>query len=457
MSNFDVALLPALPDGGAGVVSSGAFGGSPGEAPPDAFAQLLEELAGEAPQAFMGLTKPPLSGVSVGDAELETVAISTSADGWEPGESGTVPDSTSDDQDQDALALVVLTATIAPSVLPEASGGSLEPKAGIFHTGAGTEQVPVMTGETLDMSELAVTTRRPGEAETPFELPAGRGNRETAGKPEGQTGEALAGRDASAANDAARNIDTERARIAAIENASPHIRAEGNVTGAESGAGRARGANASHTDRTSFTESRTPPATPPVAAAESSGDAGRRQGSHGEQQSGLAARAYEGIGAEPSGQSVSVGQAFSQAVTAAAQSAGPVTAAGGVVSGEANALESQIVQGMQRLRKDGAEEIRVTLRPEYLGALTISLRVEGDSVTAVMHVDEPQVRAWVQAHESQLRQAMSNQGLTLERLVVTDERPGSDNRERDDQTRQGRRPNRQRQAEDPTPNFEVVA
>ena len=288
-------------------------------------------------------------------------------------------------------------------------------------------------------------------------MPAGRGDRETAGKLEGQTGEALAGRDASAANDAARNIDIERARIAAIENAVPHIRAEGNVTDAESGAGRARGANASNTDRTSFAESRTPPATPPVAAAESSGDAGRRQGSRGEQQSGLAARTYEGIGAEPSGQSVSVGQAFSQAVTAAAQSAGPVTAAGGVVSGEANALESQIVQGMQRLRRDGAEEIRVTLRPEYLGALTISLRVEGDSVTAVMHVDEPQVRAWVQAHESQLRQAMSNQGLTLERLVVTDERPGSDNRERDDQTRQGRRPNRQRQGEDPTPNFEVVA
>jgi len=450
MSNFDVSLLPVLPDGGAGAVSSGAFGGSPGEAPPDAFAQLLEELAGEVPQAFMGLPKPALSGVPVGEAELDTVALSISADGWEQGDSNVVSDSSSDDQD--APTTVALMATIAPVVLPEVAEGSREAKAAISQAKGETAQAPVVAGAFPETSEPGVTTPVPQvDGETPFEVPAGREDR-ALGKIEARAGEQPSGRDVNAVN-ADLQAHLDRARIAAIENAATHSGVERSASDAERGAGPARGASAASADRASFVESRTAPTAAPVVPAEASTDFGRRQDSRGEQ-SGLAARTYEGIGGQPGVQPLAVEHAFSRAVTAA-QAVANVSGIG--VAGEVNALESQIVQGMQRLRRDGVEEIRVTLRPEYLGALTISLRVEHDSVTAVMHVDEPQVRAWVQAHESQLRQALSSQGLTLERLVVTDERPGSDNRERDDQARQGRRPNRQRDGEDAAPNFEVVA
>jgi flagellar hook-length control protein FliK len=120
-------------------------------------------------------------------------------------------------------------------------------------------------------------------------------------------------------------------------------------------------------------------------------------------------------------------------------------------------LGSQIVQSISRLRRDGAEEMRVTLRPEYLGAVTISLRAVGDSVTAVIDIEEPQVRAWVQAHEALLREAMSGQGLTLHRLVVTDERPGREESGHRDQAHAQRRRQRQPHGADEPPTFEVAA
>lgn len=453
MSNFDVSLLPVLPDGGASPASSGAFGGVPEEAPPDAFAQLLEQLAGGAPHGFMRFTKGPVADGPVGDADLEAVALSTSADGWERAEGHTVPESTSDDQNQEPLAPVALMAMAAPLVLPDVAEAS---RNGGARAKEATGHVPVVAGESAETPELTAAPRLPGvEREAPFEAATGRDNGERSGKLEARAGEKLPGLNVSAEN-ASRELQLDPARLAAIERAAAHTRIEGNGAPVERGAGPVRESNAAAAGRPSFVEARTAAATAPVIAAESSAEFGRRGDSRGEQQPGLASRIYEGSGSEPGAQPVLVDQSFSRAVASAAQSLTVLNVAGVEVPGNANALESQIVQGMRRLRKDGADEIRVTLRPEYLGSLTISLRVEHDSVTAVMHVDEPQVRAWVQAHESQLRQAMSSQGLTLERLVVTDERPGSDNRERDDPARQGRRPNRQRNG-DAIPNFEVVA
>jgi flagellar hook-length control protein FliK len=148
---------------------------------------------------------------------------------------------------------------------------------------------------------------------------------------------------------------------------------------------------------------------------------------------------------------------FQQAVVAAAQMAGRPDPPSGPVPDEGSGLDHQMVQAVHRLWRGGAEEMRVSLRPEYLGALTIALRVEKGAVTAVLHVDEPQVRAWVQTHESLLREALSAQGLTLARLVVTDDRPGSESHRRDGDARQSRRQTRHREGADPGPTFEVAA
>jgi flagellar hook-length control protein FliK len=105
--------------------------------------------------------------------------------------------------------------------------------------------------------------------------------------------------------------------------------------------------------------------------------------------------------------------------------------------GQAN-LEGQLVQTMRTLWRGGVGEARVTLKPEYLGAITISLRLEGGGLQAHLRVEDPQVAAWVQANESLLKAGLAGQGLTLERLVVSD-----DSRSRDERGQQGDRERRE--------------
>jgi flagellar hook-length control protein FliK len=83
-------------------------------------------------------------------------------------------------------------------------------------------------------------------------------------------------------------------------------------------------------------------------------------------------------------------------------------------------LSSQIVRAASLQWRNGVGEARIVLKPEYLGEITISLRVEQGGVTAHIGATAPEVRAWMSANEASLRQGLSDQGLTLERLVVSD-------------------------------------
>jgi hypothetical protein len=86
-------------------------------------------------------------------------------------------------------------------------------------------------------------------------------------------------------------------------------------------------------------------------------------------------------------------------------------------------LRHQIVQGIKFQWRDGVGDVKLTLHPEYLGEMRIALRVDQGGVTAQLSADSASVRAWAVANESLLRQGLAEQGLTLSRLVVTDEAP----------------------------------
>jgi flagellar hook-length control protein FliK len=107
--------------------------------------------------------------------------------------------------------------------------------------------------------------------------------------------------------------------------------------------------------------------------------------------------------------------------------------------GEEAAVLPQIVQSIRLHAVQGTTEARVQLRPEHLGNLNITLKVEQNRVTATIQADVAAVRAWIESHESSLRQALSEQGLELARLVV---RP-------DDQQASGEEPNRDRPRRQP--------
>jgi flagellar hook-length control protein FliK len=119
-------------------------------------------------------------------------------------------------------------------------------------------------------------------------------------------------------------------------------------------------------------------------------------------------------------------------------------------------LSTQIVQAVRMQWSDGAGEARITLTPDYLGDVTVSLRVDQGSVTAVLHADSPAVRTWMQANEPLLNQALSEQGLRLERLVVSEQPPAEDgDAPRDGSGRQQEQPRRRRPRAD-AGGFEII-
>ena len=120
------------------------------------------------------------------------------------------------------------------------------------------------------------------------------------------------------------------------------------------------------------------------------------------------------------------------------------------------AVVSSIVQTMRLQMRDGVGTAVVHLEPDYLGVVSIALRVENGVVTASLHAENPQVRAWMEANESQLRESLASQGLSLDRLIVTDERIGEErapDRRHQQEQQQRARPRRRH---DTAATFEVV-
>jgi flagellar hook-length control protein FliK len=116
----------------------------------------------------------------------------------------------------------------------------------------------------------------------------------------------------------------------------------------------------------------------------------------------------------------------------------------------------QLVQTMRMQFRDGIGDAIVRLRPEHLGEVSISLRVEQGSVSATVQAEVAAVRHWLETHEGTLRSGLAEQGLHLEKFVVREdagrEQPGD---APEQQKRQSRRQARLRQGES-EPKFEIT-
>jgi hypothetical protein len=167
--------------------------------------------------------------------------------------------------------------------------------------------------------------------------------------------------------------------------------------------------------------------------------------------SGLAALVAAPIGV------LGVGAPSSHAVAAA------VAAAPAALDPAAESdLPRQIVQAVRLQWKDGIGDARIRLLPEYLGELSVAIRVEHGSVTAALEASTPAVRHWIESHEPMLRQSLAEQGLHLDRLIVLDEpEQAAPNQNREGRREKGEEPHeRQRQSRRRPPaddtTFEVI-
>jgi flagellar hook-length control protein FliK len=111
---------------------------------------------------------------------------------------------------------------------------------------------------------------------------------------------------------------------------------------------------------------------------------------------------------------------------------------------------------MRLQMRDGVGTAVVHLEPDYLGAVSISLRVENGMVTASLHAENPQVRAWMEANTPLLRESLAGQGLSLDRLLVTDERIADGQSQGRRQQHEQEQQARQRPRRNEAATFEVV-
>jgi flagellar hook-length control protein FliK len=78
----------------------------------------------------------------------------------------------------------------------------------------------------------------------------------------------------------------------------------------------------------------------------------------------------------------------------------------------------QISEKLSNAVRTGANEIRLTLRPEALGEVRMSLRVQGDMVFAKMQVESKQVKALVESNMQSLKDSLGRQNLEFGAIDV---------------------------------------
>jgi flagellar hook-length control protein FliK len=124
-------------------------------------------------------------------------------------------------------------------------------------------------------------------------------------------------------------------------------------------------------------------------------------------------------------------------------------------------LPEQIVQSIRLQALDLGGEARVRLRPAYLGEVVVSVKVEAGAVTATLQADTAAVRRWIETHETSLRIGLADQGLHLDRLIVSEpskseSEPGERRRQQQQERPARQGPRRSARNQEEAGTFEVV-
>ena len=115
----------------------------------------------------------------------------------------------------------------------------------------------------------------------------------------------------------------------------------------------------------------------------------------------------------------------------------------------------QILQSLRLQFRDGIGEAVLKLKPEHLGSVAISLRVENGGLKANVQADLPAVRQWLESQQDTLRSALAEHGLRLDRFDVEPDGQRQASPE-DPQERSPRKRQAQRGPKADQPVFEVV-
>jgi flagellar hook-length control protein FliK len=70
------------------------------------------------------------------------------------------------------------------------------------------------------------------------------------------------------------------------------------------------------------------------------------------------------------------------------------------------------------LQRNGQSEVRMDLKPEYLGRIQMKVATENHRVTVHLLAETPMAREIIEANLGQLRSDLANQGLNVDQIEV---------------------------------------
>jgi flagellar hook-length control protein FliK len=198
-------------------------------------------------------------------------------------------------------------------------------------------------------------------------------------------------------------------------------------------------------------------ATKPAPGTNLAGDS-QSQAQDGKAQDAFATGIVE-LTAEPSADSVEVAPVFT--VAPQVHGAARVVVVEGAALPQASSAATvpdpqnvgRLIESMRVQMRDGVQEATVRLKPEHMGEVTISIRVERGAVSAVVHAETPAVQQWLESQEDKLRAGLSDQGLHLERFIVHRDRS---HERREPQRQQQPAPRYKQPRDESTVRFEVL-
>jgi flagellar hook-length control protein FliK len=144
--------------------------------------------------------------------------------------------------------------------------------------------------------------------------------------------------------------------------------------------------------------------------------------------------------------------------THAAAAVDPPTGSATLSTVDDQALGQQIVQGIRLQWQGGVGQATIQLQPEHLGSVTVSLKVEGQSVSADIQAETSTAQHWISTHETELRSGLERHGLTLQRFVVSHDESQQQRRFAEQQPRRRQeQPRPARRPTGPLPTFQIAA
>jgi len=99
------------------------------------------------------------------------------------------------------------------------------------------------------------------------------------------------------------------------------------------------------------------------------------------------------------------------------------------------AVLDQVVKGMTLTVTDTTQEVRVSLKPESLGDVVVKMKMEDGHLQAQIDVAQPAVKATVESQIADLRQALQDRGIDVQRIDVV--AAGQSSNVADGQTQRG--------------------